>query len=239
MSKGEDIMLQQSNIKKINFLVSHAKADINLCAAAYQLLSKTDREERPLLLEEFIRGYRNTKTDETLDIPSIFNDEMEHAYMRRYQRIVDGHLEELLNAGLSVEEFYSELSEYIMDDKHLLDDGARAFAIFDCCIDRRFPYACVDLTSGIKMENEEYARYIADLQETIDRINYILSANLQQKTERSSLLLKELENCDDFKKRTVLLSTILNRYDADALRKAMLQIKIASNSSLEDLLSDD
>lgn len=232
-------MVQQSNLGKINFLVSHAKADINLCRAAYQLLSKADREERPVLLEKFIRGYRSTKTDATLDIPAIFNDEMEHAYMRRYQRIVDGHLEELLNAGFSVEKFYIELADYIMSDKHLLDDGARAFAIFDCCIDRRFPYACVDLTSGIQMENEEYARYINILENEIDRINYILSANLQQKTERASLLLEELDNCDDFKKRTVLLSTILNRYDADAFRKAMLQIKLASNTSLEDLLSDD
>lgn len=232
-------MAQQTNLDKINFLVAHAKANINLCVAAYQIIERTSIEERPVLMEAFIRGYKNTKTDENLEIPEVFDDETEKAYLRRYQRIVDGHLEELLNAGLSKSEFYAELTNYIMSDKNLLDDGARAFAIFDCCIDKRLPYAYVDLSNGVKMGNEDYATYIERLDEEIERINYILNANLQQKTERASLLLKELEDCADFKLKTVLLATILNHYEADAFRNALLQLKLASNSALSDLLLDD
>ncbi len=232
-------MAQQTNLEKINFLVSHAKANLNLCVAAYQIIEKTSIEDRPALMETFIRGFKNTRTDESIEIPEVFNEETEHAYTRRYQRIVDGHLEEFLNAGFSKEDFYAELTNYIMTDKNLLDDGARAFAIFDCCIDKRLPYACVDLTSGLRMENEEYAACVEQLVEDIDRVNYILNANLQQKTERASLLLRELDSCDDFKKKTVLMATILNRYDADAIRKALLQIKLSSNPTLADLLSDD
>ena len=232
-------MAQQTNFEKINFLVSHARANLNLCEAAYQIIEKTSIEDRPTLMETFIRGFKNTRTDESIEIPEVFNEETEHAYTRRYQRIVDGHLEEFLNAGFSKEDFYAELTNYIMTDKNLLDDGARAFAIFDCCIDKRLPYACVDLTSGMRMENEEYAACIEQLVEDIDRVNYILNANLQQKTERASLLLRELDSCDDFKKKTVLMATILNRYDADAIRKALLQIKLSTNPTLADLLSDD
>ena len=232
-------MAQQTNFEKINFLVSHARANLNLCVAAYQIIEKTSIEDRPTLMETFIRGFKNTRTDESIEIPEVFNEETEHAYTRRYQRIVDGHLEEFLNAGFSKEDFYAELTNYIMTDKNLLDDGARAFAIFDCCIDKRLPYACVDLTSGMRMENEEYAACIEQLVEDIDRVNYILNANLQQKTERASLLLRELDYCDDFKKKTVLMATILNRYDADAIRKALLQIKLSTNPTLADLLSDD
>ena len=233
-------MAQQTNLEKLHFLVSHAKADINLCVAGYQIISKAGEEEQPELMEAFIRGYKNTRTDGSLDIPVVFSDENEQAYMRRYQRIVDGHLEEMLNAGYSKEEFYEELTKYILTDKNLLDDGARAFAIFDCCIDKRLPYAHVDLTSGIKMENDEYAMYVKRLEGGIDKINFILGANLQQKTERASLLLKEIEKYDDFRMKTVLLATILNRYDADAIRKALLQMRLASaNPNLANLLSDD
>lgn len=232
-------MAQQTNLEKINFLVSHAKANLNLCVVAYQIIEKTSIEDRPALMETFIRGFKNTRTDESIEIPEVFNEETEHAYTRRYQRIVDGHLEEFLNAGFSKEDFYAELTNYIMTDKNLLDDGARAFAIFDCCIDKRLPYACVDLTSGLRMENEEYASCVEQLVEDIDRVNYILNANLQQKTERASLLLRELDSCDDFKKKTVLMATILNRYDVDAVRKALLRIKLSSNPTLADLLSDD
>ncbi len=232
-------MVQQTNLEKILFLVSHAKADLNLCVAAYQIIEKTCKEDRPVLMETFIRGFRNTRTDDSLEIPEVFTEDIENAYVRRYQRIVDGHLEEFLNARLSKTDFYAELTNYIMTDRNLLDDGARAFAIYDCCIDKRLPYACVDLTTGLKMENEEYTDCIEQLTDDIDRINYILNANLQQKTERASLLLRELEACEDFKKKTVLLATALNYYEADAYRTALLQMRLSADSSLADLLSDN
>lgn len=232
-------MTQQTNLDKIKFIVAHAKANLNLCVAAYQIIEKTNIEYRPVLMEAFIKGFKNTRTDESIEIPVVFDAEKEQAYIRRYQRIVDGHLEEFLNAGYDKEEFYIELTNYIMTDKNLLDDGARAFAIFDCCIDKRLPYACVDLTSGLQMENEEFAKYIEQLGDEIDRINYILDANLQQKTERASLLLREIDTCESYKERTVLLATILNRYESDALRKALLQIKLSSDPDFADLLSDD
>ena len=225
-------MAQKTNLEKIKYLVSHAKANINLCVAAYQILQNAEEKERPILMEAFIRGYKNTQTDESFEIPSVIDDTTERAYMRRYQRIVDGHLEEFLNAGYSKEGFYSALTEYIMTDKNLLDDGARAIAIFDCCIDKRLPYACVDLTVGVRMSDEEFKLHLSQLEDEIDRLNYIINANLEQKTERASLLLRELDNCKDFNKKTVMLASILNHYEADALRKALLQLKLAS-------LSDD
>lgn len=56
-------MAQQTNLEKLHFLLSHAKPDINLCVAGYQIISKVGEEEQPELMEAFIRGYRNTKTD--------------------------------------------------------------------------------------------------------------------------------------------------------------------------------
>ena len=190
-------MAQQTNYEKIEFLASHAKADINLCVAAFQIIRKAEEEEQSKLLETFIYAYKYEKSDECLEIPAVFTDEMEKAYSRRYQKIIDGHLEELLNAGYHNERFYKELAKYIVYDKNLLDDGARSFAIYNCCIDMRLPYADVDIASGVRMDNEDYVKYIEQLGENIERVNYILNADLQQKTERASLVLKELENCDD------------------------------------------
>ena len=232
-------MAQQTNMEKIKFLIEHAKQDINLCVVAFQIIEKASEEEKTFLLEAFIHGYRYTRTDESLEIPIVFSDEMEKAYLRRYQRIVDGHLEEFLNAGYSKEDFYRELVSYIINDKNLLDDGARAFAIFDCCIDKRLPYADVDLTSGIRMENDEYSMYVEQLEENIERVTYILNANLQQKTERASLILEELEKCNDVKEKTVLLATVFNRYEAEAIRNVLLRAKRSADPTLMDLLSDD
>lgn len=223
--------------EKIKFLVSHAKQDINLCVAAFQLIGKANPEDRGALLECFISEYKEKRTDESFELPNVINNELLKKYVKRYQRIVDGHLEEFINAGLKKEEFYKELVTYIMEDKYLLDDGARAFAILDCCEDRRFPYEDVDLSLGMRMEDREFAECIDAVSNKIRRIKYIMNANIHQKTETASLLIKELDSCQDDKHRVVLLTAILGYYGAITaeveLKKMML--RVATEQPLEDL----
>lgn len=235
----EGKMLQQSNLDKIELLVNHAKSGINLCVAAYKVILNSDVEEQPKLLKEFIRGFKNPKRIENLDIPEVFDDDLERAYKKRYQRIIDGRLEELLHAGLSKDAFYVSLAKYIMTDENLLDDGARAFALFNCCIDKRLPYACVDLSKGLSMDQDDYSRYLDELEDDIERINYILNANLAQKTQEASLVLQELDNCDDYKKRTMLLTAAFRAYEVESLRKTLLSMKLLQDPAIRDLISDD
>ena len=69
--------------------------------------------------------------------------------------------------------------------------------------------------------------YVEKLEDNIDRVTYILNANLQQRTERASLILEELDKCDDIKEKTVLLATVFNRYEAEAMRYALLRAKLS------------
>ena len=227
-------MTLQTNLDKIRFLVSHAKQDINLCVAAYQIIQKASVDERSVLMEEYIRGFKKTKTDESFEIPIVFNDEMLRIYVRQYHRIVIGRLEELLNGVYSKEDFYSKLTDYIMTNDNLKNDGARAFAILACCLDARLPYACVDLSVGLKMDNEEYSRIINQLEDKIERIHYILNAIIHQRTEQASILLKELDSIEDTKQRTVLFVTILSLTESKAIEKTLLKMKLASDPDLMD-----
>lgn len=229
----------KNELEKLDFMIAHAKADINLCAVVYKLLEGMELDDQASLFEHFVKGFREISTDGNLDIPEIITDDKKEYLMRKYQRIVDGHLEEFLNTRpiLTKKDFYKELINYIMNDRNLGEDGAREFAIFDCCIDKRLPYAEVDLESGIRMDNQEYRECVEAIDgDTMDRIKYILSANLEQKTERASLLIREIDKCSDEKTKTILLATILNRYEADAFKTAALAGRI--RPSLADLLSD-
>ena len=164
-------MSKTNNLEKIQFLCEHARSDANLCAAAYQLISKAPHEEQAVLLERFIRCYHQNKNENTIVIPQLFDEKLKTIYMHRYQTIVDGHLEELLNLGMSKKDFYEELVNYILTDRNLLDDAARAIAIYDCCIDRRLPYAQVDLNAGMKLENKEFAECVKMLgEESLDKV---------------------------------------------------------------------
>lgn len=214
-------MIKTNNMAKIEFLCEHARSDVNLCVAAYQLISKSPQEEQAVLLERFIRCYRQNSNGDTLDIPQMFDEKLKTLYMRKYQTIVDGQLERLLNLGLSKKNFYEELVNYILTDKNLLDDAARAIAIYDCCIDRRLPYAQVDLNAGMKFEDEEFYECLKALgDDSLDKVIFILNADLQQKSERASLLLQELDSFDNPKLKTVLFCAIMDAIEGNAIRKA-------------------
>lgn len=230
-------------LEKMEFMVSHAKADINLCAVVYRMLCGVDSEEQAELLARFIKGYQETATDGSVDVPIVISDEQERYLTRKYQRMVDGHLEELINTRpiLSKQEFYEKLTDYIMNNQSLRDNGAREFAIYDCCIDKRLPYAPIDLESGLRMENDEYKECIEAIgDEAMERVKYIMNANLEQKTERASLLLREFDSIKDKKMQTVLFATILTIHENNVLRaaaRAALARKL--DSSLSDLLGDE
>lgn len=228
----------KTELEKLDFMISHAKADINLCAVAYRILTTVDKSDQARLMEHFIKGFKETSTDGSVDVPVVISDEQKEYLTKRYQRIVDGHLEEFFNARplLTKDEFYEELTNYIMNDRNLREDGAREFAIFNCCIDKRLPYAAVDLEAGVRMDNEEYKERLDLIGEDIlDNIKYILNANLEQKTERASLLLKEIDEITDERQRAVLFSTILNIYENKAIRNARLASRLGSLGSLAEI----
>lgn len=141
-------MKQLTYLDKINILAVHAKKNINLCAAAYQIIEKASKEEQPVLMEAFIRGYKRSRLSGIIDIPIVFENATRMAYQKKYQAIIDDFIDSLFIRWLDKENFYIELTNYIMTDSQLMDDGARAFAIFYCCIDRHFPYSYCNLTLG-------------------------------------------------------------------------------------------
>ena len=89
--------MEKTELEKLDFMISHAKADINLCAVAYRILVTVDKNDQSRLMEHFIKGFKETSTDGAVDVPVVISDEQKEYLTKRYQRIVDGHLEEFFN----------------------------------------------------------------------------------------------------------------------------------------------
>lgn len=70
--------------EKMNFLISNAKANVNLAAVCFQLIKSAPVDERPKLLEDFFVGYKSTPTTGELKLPITISDEEERKYMIRY-----------------------------------------------------------------------------------------------------------------------------------------------------------
>ena len=142
--------------EKMNFLISNAKANVNLAAVCFQLIKSAPVDERPKLLEDFFVGYKSTPTTGELKLPITISDEEERKYMIRYGKLVDTHMEELQKQNLSEKDFYAQLWTFICESPVLPNDKARIIALFDCAIDKRLPYFKLDRDRVLSMENEEY-----------------------------------------------------------------------------------
>ena len=99
-------MAEKTNREKLQFIVSHAKADANLCAVAYQIIKGSVPKERAAILEEFVTGFRGTPTDGSMKLPTVITKAEERSLMERYSSYVDQKIEELIEENLEAHEFY-------------------------------------------------------------------------------------------------------------------------------------
>ena len=76
------------------------------------------------------------------------------------------------------------------------------FGLLWIIADNGIPY--YELGMPLSMENDEYKRIIEENKEASERITYILSIPLEQRTETSSLILNELSGKDDVTQAVLL-----------------------------------
>lgn len=76
----------------------------------------------------------------------------------------------------------------------LQDDKVGPIAIFDCVIDKRFPYHKLDTTNAITMNNEQFAEVMKLIgEEPLEKVDSVMSRDFEQKTERAGIVLGLIE----------------------------------------------
>lgn len=207
-------MAEKTNGEKLKFIISHAAADVNLCAAAYQLIKGSANDERAKIFEEFVVGYRSSPTDCSMELPEVINKVEEQSLMKRYRRYVDQKIKELIDENLDEKNFYKKLIEFIVSDEMLQDPKAGAIAIFDCVIDPRFPYHWVDVSKALSMSQEKYLEILHKIgSEDLKQIDRVLKYGFNQKTERAAVLLALIEDREDYEERVVMMTRLLAHMD--------------------------
>jgi len=218
--------------EKMNYLISHAKADVNLAAVCFQMIKNAPSDAQAGMLEEFFIGYKSMPTTGDLKLPMTISNEEERKYMLRYGKLVDTHMEELQKQNLPEKEFYSQLWKFICESPVLPNEKARIIALFDCAIDKRLPYFMLDRENALSMENEEYQEICKQLGETVfSKLEYVLNADFDQKTEQASLVVQMLDNIKDYNQRCVFVSRIISHYMHELLR---MKLKMSIDSLVDD-----
>lgn len=212
-------MVEKTNIEKLRFIISHAKADSNLCAVAYRIIKDSRQEDRAVILEDFIKGFKNTPTDCTMELPTLISKDEEKKLMEKYGKYVDQKIDELIDESLEETDFYTRLAEFIVSDDMLQDGMAGAIAIFDCAVDRRFPYHFVDVSNVLTMEQERYQEIVAGIgEEKLEQIESALTYSFNQKTEKASLVLSLIDAREDYEERVIMMSRVLSYFDCEIIK---------------------
>lgn len=203
-------MSKKINVEKLNVLMQHAEANVDLCMAVYQIISTEESDKQVELFKYFVANLKDTESDEDLELPSLVEVEQIKEYSKAGIAALSDFVESLYQKQVSESNFYEQLWEFIQKDYHFNNDVARAVAIFNCLKFMNVPYVEMNINKALVMEQDEFEEYMSAARESefYQNIKKVDDFSFKQKTQKYSLLLNELESCTDYKTRVMLLILI-------------------------------
>ncbi len=206
-------------LEQIRRLVAHGQRNTDLCLAAYRIIEGALAAQRARLLRAFFIGFQFGAMDGSLELPGTVDAAREAALMREYGRAVDRRLYAYMDMGLSEDEFYRRLWDFISSDPLLADLEARAAALFDCAMDSRIPYVYIDPAQPISMEDGEFRERIGALgTELRARLHYCLNTRFAETTQQAAVLVDLLDALPDRVTRAVAMSEVIGHYNKKIAR---------------------
>ena len=244
------------NEEKIKELCFRASADIHLCRVAYTVIDNAPEEEKPTLLEAFIIGYRNSPDNHSLELPHFMDNKRKDLLLKKYGHRVDDKMIALQNMDLPKKDFYAKLWKYLSTTPFLSTMEARVIGLYNCVIDKRLPYYAINRRAALSMEQEDFEALIDSIgEEKLGRMEFILNADFNQKTEQASLLVAMMDSLKTFEERTVFLARVIAHFKAELHRMELRDLArmlegrnaprfpfdedIFTGLDLEDLFDDD
>ena len=201
-------MNKQGYEKQITQLIDGAESSIyEICEGGNRILTEA---ESPELLRFFLEKISVVRADRVI-VSEQKMVEMQNGE-GQYGKMWAETLKILLYQGVEQEEFYKKLWESIYHFPVLDTDNARVYALLFTSLNQCIPY--YQPKNVIRMEDGEYAAYVAKLMENIKAAGCMFGYPFTQRTERASALLSILEQCESSEERVVVLANMLDFAEA-------------------------
>lgn len=229
---NEELIKHENNdydelLKKMNaFLSSADGSTFNICAQLYEIIKYGDVKIQPRLFEQAIILYEDVESDESINVPVSPFEIQKTALKEQYGNLVNSFIAFFVQQKYSCEDFYNYMWNTLQDNVFFPDKAAKVFAFYYVLIDRRVPY--FELSQGYLMTNESFKLLYRKSANELHKVRYILSTEMKQKTERASLVLKELgidipdsaapvEVVTEYEKKVMIMVEVLkNRRESNA-----------------------
>lgn len=193
-------------------LNTYSGEDTDLCYYIFNLLRQADAPGNDL--GYFMKKIRTPSSDKSQILEKRFSLEELQKLDSLYAQYINELLRAIVNkahlSDWSTNEFYNVLWEKISTDIFFEDDKAKAFVLFKLAQNSLMPFA--EFESPLSMDNETFNNILESNKDTILKIRHIFALNLTQKTEVTSLILKEIQNCKSFEEQCVVLAVALDDF---------------------------
>ena len=144
------------------------------------------------------------------------DDKKKDLMLKKYGRQVDKRMMALQNMELPEKDFYDKLWRYLSTTPFLPTFEARVIGLYNCVIDKRLPYYAINRSASLSMDQEEFEAHLTSIGEKkLGRMEYILNADFDQKTEQSSLIVAMMDSLRTFEERTVFLARVIAHFKAE------------------------
>lgn len=218
------------NEKIAGILNNYVGDDTDLCYYVFDILKQ---EEKPEIgLQYFYENIRIKKSTASQVLEKQYSIEeltnMDKLYTRYINELLlmtvnKAHLEDW-----NAEKFYGVLWKKINTDLFFEDNKVKAFVIFKFAQNMLMPYIQIDVP--LTMKDEIFNDILSKNQLAIMKIRHILALNFSQKTEVSSLILKELQGIKTFEEQSVILAIALEDFAQYKLNGFM---QVLSNGNIQ------
>ena len=193
----------------------------NIAASAYEIICK--HEDKGKALQMFLED-SNIEGEEIIGIPESFTSEEIETLTKNCEPMLDGILRKLIAERLPKKDFYAKLWEKaIIENIFLVEEKEKIFALYYFWKDERTPY--FDVSYGLEMSNEEFVEIRKNKEELLKKVNFVLNIDYLQKTQRSSLLLEIIDECEDEKEKAVVLAHGLDVVETKGIEKLLASIQ--------------
>ncbi len=144
----------------------------------------------------------------------------------QYGDIVKSLIKSYSKENYEEKEFYGSLWRIIQESMLFDNEAKKVFALYYILIDNRIPYFKIDESLFYTMSNDRFLYLRKNTTREQQRIRYILKMDVEQRTERASILLNEFGisiptddspmNIREYEKRLMQMVYLLKESDASS-----------------------
>ena len=128
--------------------------------------------------------------------------------LQKNNGLIQSIIGNLAKQNMSEEMFYHKLWEKIQDNILFPDEDEQIYFLSCLWKSNLIPYFQLD--DGIRMENDEYRERLKKMNILLKKVDYIMCAPLEQKTQRASLLMNLAQQITDERDKIVFWAYTLS-----------------------------